>query len=215
VTVACVPSAVSTFVADALTAFHRQYPGIRVRLIDDSATEILLAVARSEADFGISYLGTQEPDLEFEPLVQEDFVLACLPTHPLAGQASVTWAELARHECVMLAPGSGNRLLIDQALSSLPARPGWACEVRHVPALVSLVEAGIGVGAVPRFAVVQGRQGSLVSVPLVDPQVVRTIGTIKRRGRPLSAAAQAFHHLLLGLHGNAAPRRTESVGVAP
>jgi DNA-binding transcriptional LysR family regulator len=201
VTVACVPSAVGTFVADALAAFHRQYPGIRVRLIDDSATEILLAVARSEADFGISYLGTQEPDLEFEPLVEEDFVLACLPAHPLARRASVSWAELSGHRCVMLAPGSGNRLLIDQALSSLGSRPAWICEVRHVPALISLVEAGIGVGPVPRFAVVQGRKGSLVSVPLLEPRVVRTIGTIKRRGRPLAAAARAFHDLLLGIHG--------------
>ncbi|MBA2965216.1 MULTISPECIES: LysR family transcriptional regulator [Ramlibacter] len=205
VTVACVPSAVGSFVANALTVFHRQYPGIQVRLVDDSATEILLAVARAEADFGISYLGTQEPDLEFQPLVQEDFVLACLPTHPLARQPSVRWADLAQHECVMLAPGSGNRMLIDQALASLPARPAWSCEVRHVPALVSLVEAGIGVGPVPRFAIAQGSQGRLASVPLVEPTVVRTMGTIKRRGRPLPAAAQAFHALLLGQARPAGP----------
>ncbi len=196
VTIACVPSAVTTFVADALREFHRQFPRIHVRVIDESATDILLSVANSEADFGISYLGTQEPDLEFQPLFEEDFVLACPVNHPLAGRRSVKWSELAQHDCVMLARGTGNRLLIDQALGAGPAPPAWSCEVRHVPALLSLIEAGIGVGAVPRFAVAQATQLGLAIVGLVEPKVARTIGVIRRRGRPLSPAAQAFHDLL-------------------
>lgn len=200
VTVACVPSAVSAFVADALIEFHRQYPRIRVSLMDESATDVLLAVARSEADFGVSYLGTQEPDLEFEPLIEEDFVLACPTGHPLARRRRVTWTDLAQHECVMLAPGSGNRMLIDQALAGTAMRPVWSCEVRHVPALISLIEAGIGVGAVPRFAVSGRAQSGLAIVQLMEPQVVRTIGMIRRRGRPLPPAAQAFHDLLVRPH---------------
>ena len=204
VTVACVPSTVGTFVAGALREFHQQYPRIRVHVIDESATNILLAVARSEADFGISYLGTQEPDLEFEPLFDEDFVLACRLDHPLARRRHVRWAELAQHDCVMLAPGTGNRMLVDQALSGQPRgqprgqshQPAWSCEVRHVPALINLIEAGIGIGAVPRFAVPVGLQAALVCIPLIDPPVVRTIGMIRRRGQPLSPAAQALHDLL-------------------
>lgn len=197
VTVACVPSAVGSFVSQGLREFHAQFPRIRVRLVDDSATEILLAVARAEADFGVTYLGTQEPDLEFEPLLQEDFVVVCPPGHALARRRRVRWAELAEHECVMLAPGSGNRMLIDQALAGLQLPLRWACEVRHVPALLDLVETGIGVGPAPRFAVPAGGPGTLVGVPLVEPQVVRTIGMIRRRGRPLSPAAQALHDMLV------------------
>lgn len=197
VTVASVPSAVGSFVARALREFHAQFPRIRVRVVDDSATEILLAVARAEADFGVTYLGTQEPDLEFEPLLQEDFVVACPAGHALARRRRVRWSELAEHECVLLAPGSGNRMLIDQALAGLQVPLRWACEVRHVPALLDLVEAGIGVGPAPRFAVPAGGPGALVGVPLVEPQVVRTIGMIRRRGRPLSPAAQALHDMLV------------------
>jgi DNA-binding transcriptional LysR family regulator len=205
VTVACVPSAVGSLVADALGTFQARYSGIRVRLIDESAPDILLAVARAEADFGISYLGTQEPDLEFQPLIDEPFVVACPAGHPLAGLGGVTWADLAAHKCVMLAPGSGNRMLIDQAVASLPDRPAWSCEVRHVPALISLVEAGIGVGVVPRFSVPAGPQARVVGVPLLQPQVVRTIGIIRRRGQPLSAAAQAFHLLLVNASSPGTP----------
>lgn len=197
VTVACVPSAVTNFLAGAVREFHQQFPRIRIRLIDETAAEILLAVARAEADFGVSYWGTQEPDLEFQPLVEESFVLACLPGHPLAARASVGWAELAQYECVTLAPGTGNRVLMEQALAGVSPRPGWTCEVRHVPALVSLIEAGVGVGAVPHLALRSGQQATLVSVPLVEPEIKRTIGAIRRRGYPLMPAAQAFHDLLV------------------
>ncbi|MGO4303436.1 LysR family transcriptional regulator [Cupriavidus sp. RAF12] len=207
VSVACIPSAVGNFLADVVREFHRQYPRIHVRLIDETAAEILLAVARSEADFGVSYLGTHEPDLEFEPLIEETFVLACRPDHPLARRRKVTWTELAEHECVTLAPGSGNRMLIDQALSTVTARPSWTCEVRHVPALVSLIEKGIGVGAVPRFAVPEHAQASLVSIPLVEPEIARTIGVTRRRGRPLTPAAQAFHDLLVASYAGDARRK--------
>ena len=200
VTVACIPSAVSAFVAQGLSEFHRQFPRIRVNLIDDTATNVLLAVARAEADFGISYLGTQEPDLEFDPLIEEDFVLACPIEHPLAKRKTVTWSEMAEHESVMLAQGTGNRLLIDQALSGDAKRKPsqvWSCEVRHVPALISLIESGIGIGALPRFSIPQTPHGRLVAVKLIEPQVVRMIGVIKPRGRPLTAAAQALRDLLV------------------
>ncbi len=199
VTVACVPSAVGAFVARGLGEFHRQFPRIRVNVMDETATNVLLAVARAEADFGISYLGTQEPDLEFDPLIEEDFVLACPPEHALASQRTVTWAEMATHEFVMLAPGTGNRMLIDQALAgATPSRRPqvWSCEVRHVPAQITLIESGIGIGAVPRFSIPEPSRSRLVTVPLVEPKVARMIGVIKPRGRPLSPAAQAFRDLL-------------------
>jgi DNA-binding transcriptional LysR family regulator len=199
VTVACVPSAVGAFIAQGLSEFHRQFPRIRVNLVDDTATNVLLAVARAEADFGISYLGTQEPDLEFDPLIEEDFVLACPPEHPLSRRKAVTWSEMTEHERVMLAPGTGNRMLIDQALSGALGKKSsqvWSCEVRHVPALITLIESGMGIGAVPRYSIPQSPPGRLVAVNLTEPRVVRMIGVIKPRGRPLSAAAQALRDLL-------------------
>jgi len=203
VTVACIPSAVDNFVAGVVRDFHRRFPSIRVRLLDQPAPAILLSVARLEADFGITYLGAQEPDLEFEPLVEEPFVLACRADHPLARQRSVRWAELADHDCVVLAPGSGNRLLMDQGLARVAERPRWTCEAQHVPAQLSLIEAGVGVGAVPRLALTGGAGSSLVGVPLVEPELARSVGIVRRRGRPSGAAAQAFHDALVAAHREA------------
>jgi len=202
VTVACIPSAVGNFVASAVREFHARFPRIRLRVLDQAAPDILISVARAEADFGISYLGTQEPDLVFEPLLEEPFVLACRADHPLAGRARVRWGELAEHQCVALAPGSGNRMLIDQGLAQADARPSWICEVQHVPALLSLVAAGAGVGAVPRLALAGQVGDAVVGVPLVGPVIARQVGVVRRRDRPLGRAADAFMEVLLAARGD-------------
>jgi DNA-binding transcriptional LysR family regulator len=196
VTVACVPSAVRYFLPNVLREYHERYPRILVRIIDEGANEVLSRIVRSEADFGLNYIGTQEPNLEFEPILKESFVLACRPDHALGRRKKVTWAELNQFDYMIVAKESGNRLLLDLALTEIPVRPRWFCEVRHVSSLVSLVEAGLGVAAVPRLAMPVGAHPTLVSIPLVEPTIERTVGLIRRRGRALSPAAQQLYDLV-------------------
>ena len=196
ITIACVPSAVGYFLPGVIKDFHARYPRIRIRLVDESSSEILLTVARGDADFGVTYIGTQEPDIEFEGLLEDTFVVACPRRHPLAKRSSLTWAELVEQEYVTIAQGSGNRFLIDQALLHTDKRPQWFCEVRHVPALLSLVEAGLGLGVVPRLAMPYKNPSTMVSISLREPEISRSIGMIRRRGRALTPAAALFSEML-------------------
>ena len=56
--------------------------------------------------------------------------------------------------------------------------------------MIGLVEAGLGVAAVPSLAMPAKDHPLLVSVPLVEPVVTRRVGLIRRKGRSLSPAAQ-------------------------
>lgn len=203
ITIACVPSAVSFFLPSAVKTYHDTYPGIRVRVIDETSSMVFLSVARGEADFGLTYIGTQEPDLEFTPILQDPFVLACQRDHPLARKRSASWSEIAQHpDYIVLAQGSGNRTMIDNALANTVRQPRWFCEVQHVPALVSMIEAGLGIGVVPKLALSRDRHRSLVGVPVTGPGVVRTLGVIRRKNRPLTVAAQHFFDLLVRTPAN-------------
>ena len=196
VTIACVPSAVAYFLPDVIRDYHAQYPRIRIRIIDESSSQVLTAVARGDADFGLTYIGTNDAEIEFKPLLEEPFVAAVSRAHPLAKRRSVSWADLANHAYITLAQGSGNRFLIDQALAHSETRPRHFCEVQHVPALVSMVEAGLGVGVVPRLAMPTKDHGTLVSIALKNPTVARTIGLIHPRGKALNPVARLLYELL-------------------
>ena len=109
VTVACVPSTVYYYLSEVIRRYHERCPKVRVKVLDAGANEVLAAVARGEADFGLNFIGAQEGDLDFKPLVEERFVAACRRDHPLAKLKRVSWAQLAEHDYISVSRTSGNR----------------------------------------------------------------------------------------------------------
>ena len=197
VTIACVPSAVRYFLPQVLQQYHEKYPRILLRIADEGAGDVLSSVTRGDADFGINYIGAHEPNIDFEPLLKEAFVVACRKDHELARRRKLTWAELGKYDYMTVAKASGNRFLLDLALADTPGRPRSFCEVRHVMTVVSLVEAGLGIAAVPQLAMPPRDHPTLASIPLVEPAVTRTVGLIRRRGIALSPAAQELYDMVL------------------
>jgi DNA-binding transcriptional LysR family regulator len=62
--------------------------------------------------------------------------------------------------------------------------------------VLALVESGIGVAAVPGLSVLPGRQDGLVGVPLVDPEIKRTLGLITKRDHSMAPAARTLFGML-------------------
>ncbi len=193
VTVACVPSTVYYYLSQVIRRYHERFPKIRVIVMDAGANEVLAAVSRGEADFGLNFIGSQEPDIEFRSLAEESFVAACRRDHPLAKARRVTWAQLAEHDFITVSRSSGNRLLLDQALAGVKVRPQAVYEAQHVTTLLGLVEAGLGVAAVPSLAMPGKDHPLMVSIPLEQPVVTRHVGLITRRGRKLTPVAQQLY----------------------
>ena len=204
VTIACVPSTVYYHLSQVVSRYHERYPKIRVKVFDAGANDVLAAVACGEADFGLNFIGSQEPDIEFKPLLEERFVAACRRDHALAKKRKVSWAELGQYDFISVSKTSGNRLLLDQALAGLPGRPQAIYEAQHVTTMLGLVEAGLGVAAVPSLAMPAADHPLLVSVPLVDPVVTRKVGLIRRKGRSLSPAAQQLYDFFAEMKGKRA-----------
>ncbi|RAU47452.1 MULTISPECIES: LysR family transcriptional regulator [unclassified Pseudomonas] len=195
-TIACVPSAAYYFMPHAIRSFNAQYPKIKLKLIDASANEVSAAVTSGEADLGVSFTGNLAPEVEFDLLMEERYVIACRNDHPLAGRTSVTWAEAYQHDYITLDRSSGNRLVMDRALPGLRAAKESICEARHVTTVLGLVEAGLGVAAVPSIAMPVSPHPILASVALTEPEVVRQMGLLKRRGRTLTPAALELERLI-------------------
>jgi DNA-binding transcriptional LysR family regulator len=193
VTVACVPSAVYYFLPQVLRTYHARFPRIRIKVHDASANEVLSVVASGEADFGVNFMGNDEPGIEFRSILEERFVAACRKDHPLAKKRKVSWQELGQYDFMSVSKSSGNRMLLDLALASADQRPQSIYEAQHVTTLLGLV------AAVPSLAMPSADHPVLASVPLFDPIITRRIGLIRRKGRSFTPAAEKLYELLLGL----------------
>jgi DNA-binding transcriptional LysR family regulator len=197
VSVAAVPTAVFYFLPRAIGRFAEAYPRIRIRILDIGANEGLEAVARGEADFGINFIGASHTEIEFQKLVEDPFVLACRHDHPLASRKQVSWSELVSHRVITVGRNSGNRALIDNALVRHGLQLNWAYEVAHLSGSLGLVEAGLGIAVLPRLATPAAGHPIIHTIRLIEPEVSRTIGIVRRHGATLSPHASQFLKMLL------------------
>jgi len=197
VTIACIPSVANHLLPSVLKDFHNSNPAVRVKVIDESAQIVLDSVTAGHADFGLNFLGSQEPDLDFMPIREERYVAVVPSSHPLAQRKTVAWKLLEKEPLVSVSSSSGNRLIIDSAFAKSAKRPSIQYEINHVTGAINLVAAGLGIAIIPGLALDAVLHPGLVGVPLVDPAITRTLGLIVRKGDKLHDAAQALADILI------------------
>lgn len=204
VTLACIPSVANHVLPSALKVFATTHPAVRVKVIDESAQQVMDAVRSGQADFGLNFLGSQEAELDFTPIRAERYVVVVPGRHPLAHRRTVAWRSLERETLVSVSGSSGNRLLIDSAFAKTRKRPTIQYEINHVTGAINLVAAGLGIAIIPGLSLESQLHPDLKGIPLVDPAITRTLGLIVRKGDKLNGVAQALAQTLVAAIRNSA-----------
>lgn len=172
--------------------FHVENPEVRVRVSESSSPQALERVLRREAELAIAQFGEGHPDLAFEPLIVDRFVLVCHVDHPLAAQNAVTWSDLQPHGFIRMRSGSGTTKLLRRTLGEKMRFLSGDIEVGHFSALLGFIGQNLGVSAVPTLVNLKRPDLELATRPITNPEVSRSIGIVTQRGRSLSPAGEAF-----------------------
>jgi DNA-binding transcriptional LysR family regulator len=197
VTLACVPTAAFYFLPRAIERFNRRFPRIRFCILDLSANDGLESVRRGEAEFGINFTGNADADLDFVPLLEDPFVLACRRDHRLARKHELSWGDLVGEALIGVSRASGNRMILESALAAAHVRLNFRYEVNHLTTSLGLVEKGLGISVLPKLATPPGDHAVIATRPIGHPEVKRTIGLVERHAARLSPVAQRFRDMLI------------------
>jgi DNA-binding transcriptional LysR family regulator len=196
VTIAALPTTIAGVVAPAIEAFRNMHSDTRFRILDLAANEVAEAVAHGEADFGICSVPAYEPATEFERLFVDEMVIAMPEAHLLASADVLSWQDLSLEPIILPARGTGNRMLIDDALASVGVPLVWVLEVNRTSTALDLVSRGVALAPVPRSAADQFAGTSVSAVPIISPKVSRTIGLLTRAGQVTSPRLREFIELI-------------------
>jgi DNA-binding transcriptional LysR family regulator len=96
---------------------------------------------------------------------------------------------------------SGNRTLLDAALGRANLKLDWVYEVTYLSTSLGLVEAGLGIAVLPRTATPMHEHPILVTRPILNPTVSRTIDIIRRHRSTLPPATDRFLQMLVNEWG--------------
>lgn len=192
VTVAILPSVAPVLLPAALRKFRAEGHMARVRILDRAANEVAEAVAQGDADFGICSIPMLEPSTLFEPLFNDSIVLAMPPDHLLGTKEELDWKDIVEADLIIPMRGTGNRLLIDEAMAHARLKVSWTLEVERSTTALELVSAGIGVALLPQTSVATGIGKSVITRRMERPVIARPVGLLTRHGQRDSKTVVAF-----------------------
>ena len=197
-TIAGLPSVTVAFLPKILKRFVAEYPDIDLRIIDALSGGVIDAVESGEADLGFA-AGTvsTRSRLDFQPIMDDDFVAVGLPDGPLRSERAYDWAELMDMPFIAMAPGTSVRELVDGACLRFGRDLAPRFEVAHLATAGALVEAGLGITALPTLTLPVLNMGDLTYREIRDFGARRRIGLVRQPGRSLSPSALAFSRLVI------------------
>ncbi len=190
-------SAIVEFLPRTLADFSTQYPDIHLHLEEHVSAAVAAAVADGSADLGIVSELPIIDGLQTTPFRTDELVVVMPRSHPLAGQPSVRFADLAGMSFVGLHAGSSLHNLLKRAAAEAGIPLSWRIHVTSFDAACAMVAAGLGISIVPRAATAAYvRSLPLVSLPLSDSWATRQLFLCTRLATPLHPCARLlFDHL--------------------
>jgi LysR family cyn operon transcriptional activator len=177
-------------IPQCVAAFLTRYPEARVTVEELPANSISAGINSGALDLGIAYRPTEPSDLWFDPLHNEEMVLAVSASHPFASRKRVRMIELDRQRLVLLPHAFATRVMLDDCFRSAGAEPIVCVEMNSIAPMLELV-ARTGIAAIVAANAVPS-QAPLAIVRLASPTPMRIPGILWKRDAKLSKQMKHF-----------------------
>lgn len=189
-----------------LTELSSRHPRIQLVTIDATTTSLIPQLAAGNLDAAVVNLPVTDPDVEVEPLFEENHVILAPEDHPLAERKKLTLAELAEVPLLLEPPGTGFRDDLDDDARRAGVELVPLAEVDGMRLLASLAYQGHGAAILPASAIVDWSDGTWRVVPL-EGTSPRAVGLATRRRSRLSAPARVTLDVLHTVITSEVPHR--------
>jgi LysR family transcriptional regulator, transcriptional activator of the cysJI operon len=139
-----------------LAAFSHRYPAIQLQVFSEDTEHIAEGVASGRFGLGLIEGPALRRDLKVKSWFNDELFLAVPIGHQWADLGAISAEKLLDAPLVMRERGSGSRHVVEQGLQKAGIRLGSlriVMELDSTEAILSCIEAGLGVGIVSKWAI--------------------------------------------------------------
>jgi len=193
-------------VPEVLSGFSKQYPNLKIRLVNRNSQNILKALESHEIDLGIVEARGKKRTIRYEPFISDQVVAVCSTTSPLASKTHYSLEELVNLPVALREQGSGTLVALQSTLNTYGINLKELKVVIRLggtEALKNFVLADECLGFLPYRSVVKEiRRGDLVLLEIGDLSISRQFYFIQRQGNSSDPLNMAFIRFAKLHHNN-------------
>ncbi|MGJ0845469.1 DNA-binding transcriptional regulator, LysR family [Tissierella praeacuta DSM 18095] len=173
--------------------FHKDYPNIKLKIINQTTDELCKLIKSGEIDIGICNLPIKDNSLDIKKCkdIQDIFVFGERYKDMVTN--SITYEELLGYPLIFLDNRSKTRQYVEGYLFSKGIRINPEIELGSHDLLLEFAKVGLGLACVVReFSKNYLLEGSLYELNLVEDIPKRGIGICSLKGVSLSPSSEKF-----------------------
>ncbi|MCK6445292.1 MAG: LysR substrate-binding domain-containing protein [Planctomycetes bacterium] len=205
--VGVIPALHLAWVPKVLGRLAADHSGLSVAVHEKPTRAVERDVESGRIALGLGIMTRSSPNLRYERLVTEPFVLIARDDHAFARRRSVDTKELADTRLILLPETFDIRLAIDEHFLRAKLRPKVAFEIDTIDATLAAVHAARTPTILPRIVLDGRASDGLVALELGPTTRTMDFGLIWRRGNETSPPARLFAETL---RSSLAGRKTAS-----
>ena len=176
--------------------FKSLHPAITARMMISDSLSVISRIQNSEYEIGFCGTLPEGTDLTAFKIAEDEIVLIVLPEHPFAQREEVSFGELEKESLILREETSGTQ----RSLESLLLTAGFdlnrctpSLVLGSTQAVISAVEAGIGIAFVSNLAINKSLALRLVKVVALEGlRLRRDFYCIYRKERIVSRLLEEF-----------------------
>jgi DNA-binding transcriptional LysR family regulator len=187
-------------VPELATTFSQIHPAVTTEVFVTDTTVVIDEMLERRWDIGFVGRPTDHRRLACIPVATDEIVLAVPGNHPFAKQTEVSLKDLARVRIIEREGGSGTWLTVQDQLQELGLEiPAYDASMvlGSTQAIVSAVDAGLGVGFVTRRALERHDASRVVGMRIAESRFMRNLYMVHEQGRPLPRIVRSFRDHVL------------------
>jgi DNA-binding transcriptional LysR family regulator len=197
VKVAAIYSAGLADISLCVQRFTKLYPLCSVQLSFVHPHKVYQSVIEGEVDLGIISYPRLKRELDVVSWRDETMVVVCSPIHEFAKKDVLKFRDFSAKRMIAFDSDLVIRKEIDRFLKQQHAEPDVCLEFDNVETIKRAVEIGEGFAILPEPTVAaEVRSGSLISIALPRPGLVRPLGIVFRRNRLSSCVSERFVEMI-------------------
>lgn len=191
------PTLCISLVAEVLSAFHSEHPGIELHLSEQGSRRLLDELAGGELDLALittSDATTADRFTVTPLLVEELVVVSSAAAPPVSTDDTIGLADVARLPQIAFSSSYDLRAATDAEYQAAELTPEVVLAGAEMDAVLRFVERGLGVAIVPAMVLID-RPG-LRSVRLEAPTLTRTISLARPADVAPTAAVEVMQRTI-------------------